>query len=77
MKRTLIVSTTAALLAVPAVAQADPPYVSRADAMLQTTEVDEYVPPAWMLNPAPAGRPYGAADVILGVTFVVGMVVLW
>lgn len=80
MKRTLIVSTTAAaiLLGGSGVAAASPPYVSQDDAMLQQEVADDsYTPPAWMLDLGPTRPAYSYADVILGVTLVVGLVVLW
>lgn len=79
MKRTLATAAIAAtLVAVPGVAQADPPYVNRNDAELQREASDaEYQAPPWILNQQPPAQGYGPADIILGVTLVVGLVVLW
>lgn len=79
MKRLLIALVTAlALVAIPGVAQADPPYVNRNDAELQREAADaQYQAPPWILNQQPPAQGYGPADIILGVTLVVGLVVLW
>lgn len=79
MKRTLATAAiAAALVAIPGVAQADPPYVNRNDAELQREAADaEYQAPPWILNQQPPAQGYGPADIILGVTLVVGLVVLW
>lgn len=79
MKRTLATAAiAAALVAVPGVAQANPPYVNRNDAELQREAADaQYQAPPWILNQQPPAQGYGPADIILGVTLVVGLVVLW
>lgn len=77
MKRIAIVTAvTAALIATPTVAQAGP--ADRAtQELLQEIADDAYQAPPWMLDPRPLDRPYGYADIIVGVTFVVGLVMLW
>ena len=78
MKRTLVAVTAAALVAVPGVAAAAPINPSQGELQRELAD-QQYKPPAWMLYP-PNHRhtpPYGPADIILGVTLVVGLVVLW
>lgn len=80
MKRTMMVTATAASLLVSGagIAQAGP--ADRATKEL-LQEIDEYEElqrtPAYQLIPDCCEQGWGYADAILGITLVVGLVVLW
>ena len=80
--RALLVSTaTTALVLTGSAGVASAHPNGQAEALLRQEIADQrYNPPAWITDPANqrgAVRPYDVKDVILGVTFVVGLVVLW